>query len=247
MGATGRAAGTGLLRPRRRAAPGDRPGDVRVPPGRAAPAGRRGNARRGLAALIETADRYGEYARAVLIQGARLRRRDGARGRPTALQLIDLAMTRGYNWKRGPFAHDAPSRSPAERSPPTAGRRVAAARRPAVSCCSPDLRRREARPFEHNASASLWDAGDGVACLEFHTKANAIDDDVLEVIERTVAAAGERYRALVIYNEGRSSGPAATSATSADARQRGRLGSAGPRSACAARGPSTASSTRRCR
>ena len=72
-----------------------------------------------------------------------------------------------------------------------------------------------AEPFEHNASATLWDAGDGVAVLEFHTKANAIDDDVLEVLELTVAAGrGPVPRGGRSTTRAGSSAPAATSGTS---------------------------------
>jgi 3-hydroxyacyl-CoA dehydrogenase len=53
-----------------------------------------------------------------------------------------------------------------------------------------------------NDVASLWDAGDGTACLEFHSKANSLGDGVLQVIEQTLAGAGELYSALVVYNEG---------------------------------------------
>jgi 3-hydroxyacyl-CoA dehydrogenase len=105
--------------------------------------------------------------------------------------LIDLAMERGYAWKRGPFAMAAElSGEP---------NRIARARRPGVVTLA-DLRERE--PFSSNAGATLWDAGDGVACLEFHTKANAIDHEVLDMLEQTALGAGERYRAVVLYNEG---------------------------------------------
>ncbi len=55
-----------------------------------------------------------------------------------------------------------------------------------------------------NGAASLWDIGDGVACLEFHTKMNAIDPDVLGMIGQAYATVqkGDRFKALVIYNEG---------------------------------------------
>ena len=33
--------------------------------------------------------------------------------------------------------------------------------------------------IKENAGASLVDIGDGVACLEFHTKMNAVDDDII--------------------------------------------------------------------
>ena len=38
------------------------------------------------------------------------------------------------------------------------------------------------QPLARNGSASLWDIGDGVACLEFHSKMNALDPDILALI-----------------------------------------------------------------
>jgi 3-hydroxyacyl-CoA dehydrogenase len=32
-----------------------------------------------------------------------------------------------------------------------------------------------------NAGATLHDMGDGVGCLEFHTKMNALDDDIMNM------------------------------------------------------------------
>lgn len=52
-----------------------------------------------------------------------------------------------------------------------------------------------------NDSASLWDVGDGVACLEFHSKMNAIDPDILEMIDKALNMVANRYKGLVIYNE----------------------------------------------
>jgi 3-hydroxyacyl-CoA dehydrogenase len=53
-----------------------------------------------------------------------------------------------------------------------------------------------------NASASLWDLGDGVLCLEFHGKMNAIDPDVMAMVRTAVLRVGQQHRALVIHNEG---------------------------------------------
>lgn len=75
-------------------------------------------------------------------------------------------------------------------------------RRPAGVMLLADIKQ-SARPLIGNASASLWDLGDAVACLEFHTKMNALDPGVLELLEKTLQFVPERgYRALVIYNEG---------------------------------------------
>lgn len=57
-------------------------------------------------------------------------------------------------------------------------------------------------PVMTSAVSSLWDMGEGVALLEFHSKANAIGQEVLEFME----AADERIRrdftAMVVGNEG---------------------------------------------
>lgn len=63
-----------------------------------------------------------------------------------------------------------------------------------------DIKRR-AKPLARNGSASLWDVGDGVACLEFHTKMNAIDSDTLDLIEKAIGLVTKDFKALVIYNE----------------------------------------------
>lgn len=53
-----------------------------------------------------------------------------------------------------------------------------------------------------NESATLWDAGDGVALLEFHTKANAIGEKVLEMFDQAHHKVLEGFQALVVGNEG---------------------------------------------
>ncbi|MCS6912287.1 MAG: 3-hydroxyacyl-CoA dehydrogenase/enoyl-CoA hydratase family protein [Myxococcales bacterium] len=52
-----------------------------------------------------------------------------------------------------------------------------------------------------NDGATLLDLGDGVAGLEFHTKMNALDTDILEMINRALEACEQRFEALVIGNE----------------------------------------------
>lgn len=55
---------------------------------------------------------------------------------------------------------------------------------------------------EENLGASLVDLGDGVLCLEAHTKLNTIDDDVTKMLWRAVQVAEEKFEALVIGNDG---------------------------------------------
>ena len=65
--------------------------------------------------------------------------------------------------------------------------------------------KRASKPIIKNGSASLWDIGDGVVCLEYHTKMNAIDPDTLAMVKKSVATVKEsngKYKGLVVYNEG---------------------------------------------
>jgi 3-hydroxyacyl-CoA dehydrogenase len=64
-----------------------------------------------------------------------------------------------------------------------------------------DVKRRS-QPVAKNGSASLWDIGDGVLCLEFHSKMNALDLDTLAMVDKAVAIVAKSYKALVVYNEG---------------------------------------------
>jgi 3-hydroxyacyl-CoA dehydrogenase len=62
--------------------------------------------------------------------------------------------------------------------------------------------KRKAKPILKNGSASLWDIGDGVACFEVHTKMNAIDNDVADLLAKSLDHVGKTMKALVLYNEG---------------------------------------------
>jgi 3-hydroxyacyl-CoA dehydrogenase len=147
------------------------------------------------------------------------------------ITAVDEAMKRGYNWKWGPFelldrigADWFAARLEAEGKavPPllekaresgfyrvedgrlqyltTAGS-FADIVRPAGVLLLEDVKRRS-RPVARNGSASLWDIGDGVACLEFHTKMNAIDAATLELLDKAIGIVAKDFKALVIYNEG---------------------------------------------
>jgi 3-hydroxyacyl-CoA dehydrogenase len=52
-----------------------------------------------------------------------------------------------------------------------------------------------------NAGASLYDVGDGVACVEFHTKMNALDDDIFEMVRQGLDRAESDFEGLVVGNE----------------------------------------------
>jgi len=53
-----------------------------------------------------------------------------------------------------------------------------------------------------NASAAVWDIGDGVLCFEFTSKSNSLDDQIIALLGKTIALVQQKYKALVIYNEG---------------------------------------------
>jgi 3-hydroxyacyl-CoA dehydrogenase len=55
---------------------------------------------------------------------------------------------------------------------------------------------------QRNPGASLIDIGDGVLCLEFHSKMNAIGEDALRIFDRAMEILPEKFDAMVIANEG---------------------------------------------
>ncbi|MBW1998885.1 MAG: 3-hydroxyacyl-CoA dehydrogenase [Deltaproteobacteria bacterium] len=65
----------------------------------------------------------------------------------------------------------------------------------------PSLKDRE-KKVAGNKGASLIDIGDGVACLEFHTKMNALGDDVINMVVKSVDIVTREFEGLVIANHG---------------------------------------------
>ncbi|HIJ41782.1 MAG TPA: 3-hydroxyacyl-CoA dehydrogenase [Deltaproteobacteria bacterium] len=53
-----------------------------------------------------------------------------------------------------------------------------------------------------NTGASLIDIGDGVACLEFHTKMNALGDDIISMMTQAGEIVNRDFDGLVIANHG---------------------------------------------
>lgn len=56
------------------------------------------------------------------------------------------------------------------------------------------------RVVRRNPGATLYDLGDGVLCLEFHTKMNAIDGDVVAMMNEGVALAEREFAGMVLGN-----------------------------------------------
>ncbi len=53
-----------------------------------------------------------------------------------------------------------------------------------------------------NAGASVVDLGDGVACLEFHSKMNTLGPDIIGMVGKAVAEVQQNFDGLVVANQG---------------------------------------------
>jgi 3-hydroxyacyl-CoA dehydrogenase len=53
-----------------------------------------------------------------------------------------------------------------------------------------------------NGSATLWDMGDGATLLEFHSKMNSIDDDIVAMMNTALDETEKNHLGLVIGNDG---------------------------------------------
>ncbi|MEI5687375.1 3-hydroxyacyl-CoA dehydrogenase/enoyl-CoA hydratase family protein [Sphingomonas kyungheensis] len=187
-------------------------------------------AEKDLAALIATPGKVGDYAWEVL--GKTLAYAAMLVGEAADdIVAIDDAMKLGYNWKFGPFELiDRIGAAPFAARLRDAGRdvpaildvagersfyRVVDGKRQFLSRdgdyadvvrCDGVMLLEDiklgAEPVLRNASAALWDIGDGVAALEFTTKMNALDGEIMALIQQAIPIVAERFKALVIYNEG---------------------------------------------
>jgi 3-hydroxyacyl-CoA dehydrogenase len=144
---------------------------------------------------------------------------------------LDAGMKLGYNWKYGPFElidrigvdhviaalKQAGQKVPAllERAAGKSFYRVengkleyltvdgayAPVVRPDGVLLLEDIKR-ASKPLAKNGSAALWDIGDGVACLEFTSKMNSIDPEIMAMIQKAIGIVGKGMKGLVVYNEG---------------------------------------------
>jgi len=55
-----------------------------------------------------------------------------------------------------------------------------------------------------NAGASLVDVGDGVLCVEFHSKLNSLGDDNIAMLQAGLEETNRNFEAMIIANEGES-------------------------------------------
>ncbi|MFT3706260.1 MAG: 3-hydroxyacyl-CoA dehydrogenase/enoyl-CoA hydratase family protein [Archangium sp.] len=65
-----------------------------------------------------------------------------------------------------------------------------------------DSLRRSGKLIKGNDSASLFDMGDGIALLSFHSKMNSIDADIMALMHESADWAEKNARGLVIGNDG---------------------------------------------
>ncbi len=94
---------------------------------------------------------------------------------------IDQAMKWGFSWEIGPF----------ELQDMLLNLKISA---PTDSSIHPSV-------IKQNSGASLFDLGDGILNLEFHSKMNTIGEDVLNMMEESLEIL-EKYEGLVIGNHG---------------------------------------------
>jgi 3-hydroxyacyl-CoA dehydrogenase len=55
---------------------------------------------------------------------------------------------------------------------------------------------------KRNPGASLIDVGDGVLCVEFHSKMNSIGDDLIAMIQAGIEETNRNFQAMIIANQG---------------------------------------------
>jgi 3-hydroxyacyl-CoA dehydrogenase len=141
-----------------------------------------------------------------------------------SLDDVDRVMKWGFAWELGPFelfdaigvrevleaAQAVGGHAVANGTPPLiqqvldSGRNTF--RTTAVPPAASDLlilrtAREQSRILKKNSGASLVDLGDGVFCVEFHSKMNAIGADSLQMLQAGVKEAANNGRALVVGND----------------------------------------------
>jgi 3-hydroxyacyl-CoA dehydrogenase len=153
---------------------------------------------------------------------------------------VDRVMRWGFGWELGPFetidalgAGDVVA-ALGVREPPAAiadllhcGR--SRVREGALRPAAPDLlvmrsARERGRVVRTSPGASLVDLGDGVLAVEFHSKMNTIDADVIGMLQAGVDEASRNFRALVVGSEAANFSAGANLVLVATAAQEGRFG-----------------------
>ena len=119
------------------------------------------------------------------------------------IESIDSVMKWGYNWELGIFeawdaigVQESVERMKAENHviPPLVENLLSSGRTPFYKTSS------KSQPVKSNADASLIDMGDGVLCLEFHSKMNTIDNPSIEMMFEALDEVERNFEGLVIGN-----------------------------------------------
>jgi 3-hydroxyacyl-CoA dehydrogenase len=120
---------------------------------------------------------------------------------------IDRAMHLGFNWELGPFEMWGAAGVEATAKRMLAEGRMMA-RKPEAATMPQGIRsvaaaRKSNGVVRKNASASVVDLGDGVACIEFHSKMNTLGGDIVSLIGQTLRPGGDGdgFDAFVITND----------------------------------------------
>lgn len=170
--------------------------------------------------LFRGADRVGEFLRATLAPTLAYAA-EVAPAIAHSIDDVDRAMRWGFGWELGPFelwdaiGVDAVLEAAGRKEPPALVRDLRSASPPvgavrfregAVPPRAPDLQllrqaKDERPPVARNAGASLVDLGDGVLCLEFHSKMNALGGDTIAMLKTGVEEASRNFEALVVGND----------------------------------------------
>lgn len=66
-----------------------------------------------------------------------------------------------------------------------------------------DHLRRGNKKIKESFGATLWDMDDDILLVEFHTKMNAIDDDIIAMLNAAVDEAEKNFKGIVIGNDGK--------------------------------------------
>jgi 3-hydroxyacyl-CoA dehydrogenase len=189
--------------------------------------------KKGLRGLVETHDKGGDYAWAVLKQTLSYAA-EHVHEITSDITGVDEAMKLGYSWKHGPFELidkmgvdyfikrlEADGEKVPEFLQKAAGRSFyhtekgqlqflnkdgayENVKRPEGTLLLSDIKRASKKPVARNKSASVWDIGDGVLCLEFHSKANTLNPLSMHMINKAcdlIEGSKGKYKALVIHNE----------------------------------------------
>jgi 3-hydroxyacyl-CoA dehydrogenase len=173
--------------------------------------------------LFQARDKAGEFLRETLapslVYTARV-----APHIAYSIDDVDRVMQWGFGWELGPFelfdaigvrevldaAQAVGGHAVAHGVPPLIRQAIDKGgncfREGPVPPAAPDLlilrtARQQNRVVRHNPGASLVDLGDGVFCVEFHSKMNTIGGDAIQMLYAGVREATERGVALVIGSE----------------------------------------------